>query len=247
MRQYVTCNHIWDIDGLQFHAKGIYCLLSKFTDAGGKCWPGLDKLAQLSGLSKPTVKKAIKELQQAGYVIIQRRKGNTGVDLPHLYILPYMDRGKEITPRGKDVTGEGQGDYPGRGKEVTPNLFIITNPKNYTPEFEKFWELYLNKTGKKDAFKAWNARIKEKIPSADMIQAAKNYMAECRCKGTEAQYMKHPKTFLGPGGHIDEWKSIVQPPVNEDKTPYQSTENELAMKKLQEEMEADGYFNNPRP
>jgi hypothetical protein len=77
----------------------------------------------------------------------------------------------------------------------------------YTPEFESFFEsYYLRQVGKVDAFKAWNARLKEGKTPEEMILAAKNYMAECKRKGTETQYVKHPKTFLGPGGHIDEWK-----------------------------------------
>ncbi|QNB45859.1 hypothetical protein BR63_05735 [Thermanaerosceptrum fracticalcis] len=68
----------------------------------------------------------------------------------------------------------------------------------YSPEFETFWSHYPRKVEKKGAYKCWNTRLKEGVSPEDMIMAAKNYAAECKRKNTEEQYIKHPKTFLGP-------------------------------------------------
>jgi hypothetical protein len=52
-----------------------------------------------------------------------------------------------------------------------------------------------------------------------MIQAAKNYFAECQAKRTEERYIKHPATFLGPDWV--EWLTRKMPELTEEeKDPY---------------------------
>ncbi len=63
--------------------------------------------------------------------------------------------------------------------------------------FTAFWAAYPRKIEKAKARKAWEARLKEKVLPADMIQAAENYSAYCARLKTEPQYIKHPSTFLG--------------------------------------------------
>lgn len=92
MGQFIHCNHIWDEEGLTFYAKGIYCLLAKFADKEGRCWPSLNTLKDHSGISKPTIIKAIAELKSRGYVQIDKRKTVNG-DFDHnVYVLPGINR-----------------------------------------------------------------------------------------------------------------------------------------------------------
>jgi hypothetical protein len=80
---------------------------------------------------------------------------------------------------------------------------------SYTPEFEEVYTIYPRKEDKKDAFKAWNARLKEGIIPEQIITAAKNYIAGN--KASDPSYFKMLKTFLGPGEHIKFW---LKPPEN---------------------------------
>lgn len=66
----------------------------------------------------------------------------------------------------------------------------------YAEGFLQFWDAYPRKLGKGDAYKKYQARRKEGFSDDDLIQAAKNYASECRSRGTEKEYIKHPKTFL---------------------------------------------------
>lgn len=86
---------------------------------------------------------------------------------------------------------------------------LRAGPKNkraiYTRDFEEFWSVYPRPKEKLAAFKVWCARMKEGHLPRDMIEAAQRYREECRRKGTEEQFIKLPKTFLGPSKPFQEY------------------------------------------
>lgn len=86
---------------------------------------------------------------------------------------------------------------------------LRAGPKNkraiYTRDFEEFWSVYPRSKEKLAAFKVWCARMKEGHLPRDMIEAAQRYREECRRKGTEEQFIKLPKTFLGPSKPFQEY------------------------------------------
>lgn len=216
-------------------------------------------LAESTGCDKRQLQRELKGLlaRRIIYQVITRSPSrvigfNKNYDL-WLQELPVGENTIGETDNGKDTNGETIDK--GIGETVNPPIGETDNQerntlkknlkKDYTPEFKTFWQTYyLRQVEIKNAFKQWNARRKEGIPPDDMIRAARNYMADCKDKRTETQFIKQPKTFLGPGGHIEEWLKVNQ---NSEVTTLQSrelTDDELAMKKLQREMEQDGYFDN---
>lgn len=68
--------------------------------------------------------------------------------------------------------------------------------EGYSKDFEEFWEVYPRKVGKGDAYKKYKTRLKDGWHPAELLQAAKNYRTKVMNERTEAQYIKHPKTFL---------------------------------------------------
>jgi hypothetical protein len=48
------------------------------------------------------------------------------------------------------------------------------------------------------------------VSADDLILAAENYARDCRARGAELQYIKHPATFLGPSKPYEEWIKPVQ-------------------------------------
>ncbi len=66
----------------------------------------------------------------------------------------------------------------------------------YTPDFEKFWLAYPRKVGKGEAYKKYKARLNDGFSEAELLEAAKNYAAQCKRDRTEEKYIKHGKTFL---------------------------------------------------
>ena len=66
----------------------------------------------------------------------------------------------------------------------------------YAPSFEQFWKEYPRKIDKGSAYQKYQTRLKDGFSEEDLLEAARNYAAECRKLKTETQYIKHPKTFL---------------------------------------------------
>ena len=67
---------------------------------------------------------------------------------------------------------------------------------HYEADFEEFWAHYPKKVGKKEAEKAYQARIRAGWSVHDLLVACKNYEHVCNKKHTEKVYIKHAKTFL---------------------------------------------------
>ena len=89
--------------------------------------------------------------------------------------------------------GEDKGAPPGDGAPGDPP----EKPQaKYTPDFDVWWDTYPRKEEKGNAYKKYMARIKEGYSPAELLEAAKNYAAQCKRQGTEKRYIKHPKTFL---------------------------------------------------
>ena len=104
----------------------------------------------------------------------------------------------EISPGGLP---EGEGAQPekaGKGAD------------EYTPEFEDFWGLYPRRKEKRAAFRCWKARLKEGHQPRELVEAARLYAAECNRKGTQEEFTKQAKTFLGPNKPFLDYKEVDQ-------------------------------------
>lgn len=91
-------------------------------------------------------------------------------------------------------TPDGQQEIPLAGQPPDP-------PKQpeasaYTPAFQAFWAAYPRKIGKGEAYRKYQTRRKDGFSDEQLLEAAKNYAAQCARKHTEKEYIKHPKTFL---------------------------------------------------
>lgn len=78
----------------------------------------------------------------------------------------------------------------------------------YPDEFEQVWSVYPKRAGgnsKSDAFKAWNARIRDGTTTAEILSGVERYAAFVKAEGIlNTQYVKQAKTFFGPGMHFRE-------------------------------------------
>lgn len=105
------------------------------------------------------------------------------------------------------------------GNAPNPNPNPITNPKGksktvaaYPDAFEQVWGEYPTRPGasKKDAFKAWDARVKDGVDPESIRLGVARYAVYCLAVGTEPQFIKQPTTFFGPGEH---YQSDWTPPA----------------------------------
>ncbi|CAB4135043.1 hypothetical protein UFOVP275_57 [uncultured Caudovirales phage] len=79
----------------------------------------------------------------------------------------------------------------------------------YPPEFEQVWEAYPRKAGgsKKDAHKAWAARLKAGATAEGLADGVARYAAYCKAEQTEERFIKQAATFFGVGDHYQaDWK-----------------------------------------
>ena len=87
---------------------------------------------------------------------------------------------------------------------------------SYSTPFEDWWTVYPKKIEKGSAYKKYQARRKDGYSDAELMEAAKNYAAQCKKLKTEKQYIKHPKTFLSESlPFLDFIQKKTQPEVVE--------------------------------
>ena len=68
--------------------------------------------------------------------------------------------------------------------------------KNYSTEFECFWEVYPRKSDKGEAYKKYLTRLKDGWSPEQLLTAAKKYRAQIITNRTDQKYVKLCKTFL---------------------------------------------------
>lgn len=72
--------------------------------------------------------------------------------------------------------------------------------EEFSPMFEQAWSLYPKRPGqsKQAAYKAWQARMVEKVDPAYLVERVRAYASYCTLQGTEPAYVLHAATFFGP-------------------------------------------------
>jgi hypothetical protein len=71
------------------HALAVYVALKRHAGETKSCYPGVPRICQLTGLSRPTVAKALRRLESVGVVSVDRnRKTSQGDADTNLYYLP---------------------------------------------------------------------------------------------------------------------------------------------------------------
>jgi len=87
---------------LKAPAKPVLFNLANRANGSHECWPSLDRIAFETGLSKSSVKKALKQLRQEGYLTITPRKRDGGGSASNGYRL-FLPESSQ-TP-GRQMTG----------------------------------------------------------------------------------------------------------------------------------------------
>ena len=72
---------------LPSRARAVYMYLRDRSDAEGKCWPGIKTIARDMNLSRSTVKRALADLEQHGYLATLPRYRPNGSNTSNLYTL----------------------------------------------------------------------------------------------------------------------------------------------------------------
>lgn len=95
--------------------------------------------------------------------------------------------------------------------------------QGYSPDFESAWLAYPKRAGsnnKQTAWKAWQARIREGVRSADMQAGVQRYATYIVATGKAgSEYVKQAATFFGPDHHFAESWAV---PSQQRPTPAQN-------------------------
>ncbi|MEA5012245.1 MAG: helix-turn-helix domain-containing protein [Angelakisella sp.] len=75
MRPY---RHIYEEENLSHRARSVYIYLCDRANKEQLCWPAISRIARDLHLSGSTVKRAINDLKQAGYLATQQRWRDNG-------------------------------------------------------------------------------------------------------------------------------------------------------------------------
>lgn len=106
----------------------------------------------------------------------------------------HAERQKEYRARKAQMKSTNVAEEP--VKQIPKEKEAKPEKAGYSTQFEEFWKVYPRKIGKGEAYKCYNARIKDGWKPEDIIQAAQAYANEVVKRHTENCYIKHPKTFL---------------------------------------------------
>ena len=91
----------------------------------------------------------------------------------------------------------------------------------YCNSFEEFWRMYPRKVGKGEAYKKYQARLKDGWSETELLEASKNYALKVEKERTEDKYIKHAKTFLSENTpFVDFIKRKKDDIAIDDSNPY---------------------------
>lgn len=73
--------------GLPHRAVAVYMYLQDRADKESKCWPSIATIARELDLSRSTVKRAMKDLEQAGHLEREARRRDNGANSSNMHYL----------------------------------------------------------------------------------------------------------------------------------------------------------------
>lgn len=140
--------------------------------------------------------------QEQWYKAVRRRKYDTARKA--LKRQAALESSNEcVQSNGKSVDNEAevpkeniQESVFGSSEEQKPAESASQKKNSYSVPFEAFWDVYPRRVEKGNAYRKYQTRRKDGYSDSELFEAAKNYAAECKRKGTEKEYIKHPATFL---------------------------------------------------
>lgn len=202
--------------GLSHVAVRLYLVLRQHANHADECFPGRKRLANLLGVSIPTLDRARSDLVTAGAICEQHRYTEDHGSSSNLYHIHWepgpCQRGGNKSWVGGSAgdTGGGYEMLQGGVTEVAQELIPITNSNPLTqtlqkpvgddPGFDAFWQQYPRKSAKGHARRAWAKAVK--IASPDIIVAgAVRYRND---PNREDQYTALPATWLNGERWSDE-------------------------------------------
>ncbi len=200
----------------------VWLALANRANKAGECWPSYGDLREDTGIvSRSTIAAAIKELIEKGEISVVKGSANHTNNRYRFCTSPKNGLVQKV-----DRTSPKNG--PELVQKLDSNQTHVTKHKTkhdrstskspYTDDFEAWWKVYPRRVGKRKAFTAWKAALKNvggngEAPTT-LLKITRQFAASAA--GNAGDFVPHPTTWLNQGRYEDnpsEWeaKEATQP------------------------------------
>lgn len=198
---------------IDIEAKALYSYLSAYAGSSETAFPGINLICHELNISDKRFKKYRKQLEDNGYLSVERERTNNGFS-KNIYTIEHNPVSGNFVPvqnfTGRNVTGQNVGTTINSStiNNNTNNSKTINNSAtDVTREhFEEWWKLYDKKLDKKKAFSLFKSALKEH-EFETIMNGTREYLKTI----TDKQYQKYPKTFLSQESYLNDFSEELQP------------------------------------
>ena len=126
-------------------SKFILLVLASYSDENDGSFPSYSHIAEICCCSEETAMKGVKKLVELGFIKKEKRFTQDGKQTSNRYIL------------NRGLKKEGVGVSKSIPNTIRYNNNNTTTPKDYTPQFLEWWDIYPRKDGSKaKAFESYS-------------------------------------------------------------------------------------------
>jgi len=205
----------------------LHALATFTSEQTHECWPSLATLETHTGLSRNTVRAAIRTLESYGWVTRIERLGTT----PRYRLHPDAIRASQQATQASASPAEPE-PAPAPAPVDTPKPRRAPAGKG-DPAFEAFWAAYPRPIDRRKAHTAWKAAVKRETPET-IVRAAQEFGAWAKQNLTsdDMRWVIYPQRWL----ERDRWTIPADQQVRA--TRRRQTWDEAAAQMLQAGAEA---------
>ncbi|ELJ9288506.1 helix-turn-helix domain-containing protein [Staphylococcus pseudintermedius] len=192
---------------IDIEAKALYSYLSAYAGSSETAFPGVNLICHELNISDKRFKKYRKQLEDNGYLRVDRERTNNGFS-KNIYTIEHNPVSGNFVPvqnfTGRNVTGQND---PTTINSITNNNYTSnSNTINNSAtdvtlaHFEEWWTLYDKKLDRKKAFSLFKSALK-KHGFETIMNGTREYLKTI----TNKQYQKYPKTFLSQESYLNDF------------------------------------------
>ena len=189
----------------------LYWLADHHNGETGKCFPSINRISELSEMSRRSVEGHLETLEKLGLIKRVNQFRETGGKSANSYILELTGTYENISD-AQNLRMVCEKSAHGDTQNLRMNNLVINNLGKETNNtsskddevnyyFDQLWEMYPRKVGKGQARKAYVAASK-KIDFFDLLPKLEAYVSTL--DGKDKQYMPHLATWLNGERWADE-------------------------------------------
>lgn len=217
---------------LTANSKLLYGEITALCNEKGYCWAGDTYFTNLYGVSKSTIQRWFKQLEDKGYIYrkVIYEDGTRKIKHRYTYLWDYPIPKNETTPIPKN----------GVDNNTLYNT-TVNNTKEYSAFFEKVWKLYPNKRGKGRVSVTQKKKLC-KVVYEELKRCIERYIKDLE-KDKNWRNPQNGSTFFNSGyiDYLDEnYKEVPNESRTKDKTNNGKSREKSLNELIKEELKRQG-------